>query len=282
MAFEVDVYFLGQHRRSAIICNAMAEGIRAVGDKPTIRQDTEYREPSAPIAVFYGFIGNLPKIMADYRAAGLHAVYIDLGYWSRHKTNRWDGYHKISVNGRHPTPYFMNRRHDAARASSLGIKIRPWSSGSHILIAGMSGRSAETEGFQPEEWECAAIDDLRRYTSRPIVYRPKPSWKEAKPIQGVGYSARLKPIDSVLNNCHAVVTHHSNVAVDGLIGGVPAFCWHGVAASKSLQDLSKIEAPYRPEGREDWAAAIAWTQFDPIEMRAGVPWRHFKNEGILP
>lgn len=282
MACEVAVYLLGAHRRSNIICNALAEGILAVGDVPVMRQEAEYVSPETPIAVFYGFVGNLPKIMEDYQREGLHAVYIDLGYWVRRKHIRWDGYHKFSVNNRHPTAYFRNREYDPARALALGVRIEPWGSGKRILIAGMSDRGAVAEGFAPEEWERQAIAAVRQHTDRPITYRPKPSWDKATPIAGVGFSSRQKTLDMALKDCHAVVTHHSNVAVDGLIKGIPAFCWHGVAAPMGSQDLSKIEEPMCPEDREEWAAAVAWTQFDLAEMREGLPWRHLKDEGVLP
>lgn len=283
MAVEVAVYQIGEpHRRSSIICDCMMAGIAAAGDTPTKFYEASYREPILPIAVFYGYVGNLPKIMQEHRDAGLHAVYIDLGYFGRHDGGRWTGYHKLCVNNRHPTEYFQKRAHDNTRASALKIAPAPWRPpGRYILLAGMGAKGARAEGYRPEEWERAAIAEIRKHTDRPIIYRPKPSCKESGPIEGTHFSPKTQVATDVLKRSHAVVTHHSNLAVDALIMGVPAFCWDGVAKPLSLQDLSQIETPVRPEARAQWIADIAWTQWSIDEMRKGGAWRYLKQEGLL-
>jgi hypothetical protein len=281
MPVEIAVYGIREHYRSHICTQAMAAGIAKTGDKPVMLWEHEYRGPVAQVAVFYGLEGNLPKIFSDYRSCG-SAVYIDLGYWGRRQGGRWSGYHKISVNARHPTDYFQRRRHDASRAKALGVVPQPWRRGQHILLAGMGDKGARAEGFEPEAWERKAIEVLREFTQRPIIYRPKPSWKRARPLPGVGFSPRTEEVETVLRNCHAVVTHHSNVAVDGIVAGVPAFAWAGVATRMGSQDLAHIENPPRPEGREQWIADIAWCQWSIAEMAEGLPWRHLKSEGLIP
>jgi len=82
--------------------------------------------------------------------------------------------------------------------------------------------------------------------------------------------------------CHAVVTHHSNIAIDALVNGVPAFCWSGAATCMSLQDLAQIEKPLRPPAREQWLANIAWCQWTVGEMASGAMWRQLKLDGMVP
>jgi hypothetical protein len=283
MAINVVVYQIaGTHRRSKLICEAMMTGIKARGDNPTLRHEHDYREPEAEVAVFYGFVGKLPQIMRDYRDAGLKAVYVDLGYWGRHDGGRWSGFHKVVVNSRHPTEYFQAKQMGPARASRFHVRPAAWSeNGQHILLAGMGDKGAEAEGYKPEQWERSAIEEIRRYTDRRIIYRPKPSWKTAKPIEGAQFSAPQQPLDVVLKTAHAVVTHHSNVAVEGLVAGVPAFCWDGVAKPMSGQDLSRIENPHRPEGRQEWINNIAWVQWSIPEMHLGKAWGYLKDEGLI-
>jgi hypothetical protein len=283
MALEVAIYHLGPwHRRSTLICNAMMEGIKSAGDEPRILHESQYAEPVVPIAVFYGLSGRMPKLLADYRAQGLKAVYIDLGYFGRHDGGRWSGFHKLAINSRHPTEYFQRVAHSSRRADALKVRIHPWRPRApYILLAGMGDKGALAEGFQPEEWERKAIDEIRKYTDRPIIYRPKPSWKDAKPIEGTKFSPKDELLRRLLMDCHAVVTHHSNVAVDGLVDGIPAFCWEGVATPLSLQDLSKIEDPIRPDTRRQWVNDLAYTQFSIAEMHSGRAWRHLKDEGLI-
>lgn len=279
---NVAVYQIENHHRSKVICTALMAGIRAAGDRPVLIPAVNYiRQPVAPVAVFYGLEGNLKHVLTDYSQVG-KAVYVDLGYWGRRHGGRWAGYHKLCVNSRHPTDYFQARKHDDRRARMLGVIPQRWKPGTHILLAGMGDKGARAEGFEPEQWERDAIQQLRQHTDRPIVYRPKPSWKRARPIPGTTFSPRTQDVAEVLTGCHAVVTHHSNVAVDGLVGGTPAFCWHGVGSTLALQDFSRIEEPLYPEGREQFVSDVCYTQWSIDEMGKGLPWRHLKNEGLIP
>jgi len=284
MSLSVAVYVMGGHRRSTLCADAMKEGIRACGDVPETIFVDEYRGPQQyDVCVFYGYRRPLQRIMRDYKAAGKPAIYIDLGYWGRVKNN---GYHKIVVNGRHPTEYFQKRVHDDRRLRKSGIEVRPWrESGDHILLAGMGAKAAViAENMRFESFERDAIAQLRRVTDRPIIYRPKPSCRESGELNGTIFSPPEQSLSDVLKNCHAVVTHHSNVAVDAIVHGVPAFCLQGVAVPLALQDFSKIETPVYPDdaARTQWLRDISYTQWTWTEMAQGLPWRHLKSEGLIP
>lgn len=263
----------------------MAAGIAAAGDRPVIFDEKNYAGPealAAKVAVFYGLEGNLPRVFNDFAKLG-RAVYVDLGYWGRREGGRWSGYHKISVNARHPVGYYRKPDHPNDRLQHFGIVPAKWrrTGGEFILLAGMGDKGAYAEGFEPEQWERWAIAEIQRYTKRRILYRAKPSWKTAKPIAGTVWSDPKVSVDAELARAWAVVTHHSNVAVDAILAGVPAFCWGGVAREMSLQDLSRIEDPWFPGGRKQWAADIAYTQWSVEEMRTGLPWVHLKREKII-
>lgn len=283
MSVSVAIYEDRSNLRARMLCAAMRTGIeRVCGDVVRLRPEGHYKEPDADVAVFYGLAGNLARVLREYRDSGLKAIYIDLGYWGRHDGGRRAGFHKVVVNGRHPTSYFRAHPHSSDRFSRFRITPRPWRSGSRIVIAGMSARAAQAEGLAAEQWEKLAIAELRCHTGRALIYRPKPSWRGARPLSGAGYSPSTESLVDALNDCHAIVTHHSNVAVDGLLDGIPTFCWEGVAAPMSLQEFSEIESPFLPDDREQWAADIAYCQWTVSEMVEGLPWRHMKNEGLVP
>lgn len=281
--YEVAVYRWPSHYRSKIISNAMFRGIRACGDDPAILDANTYKPGQAHVAVFYGFQNNMRNAFELQKKCGGHAVYIDLGYFGRHAGGRWKGYHKISVDARHPTKYFQRRQHDHARFESHGIPIREWRPpGKNIIVAGMSRKAAEAEGFRFLEWEKKTIKSLQRVTDRPIVYRPKPSDRSSnKPIPGFGYCDPARPVDHFLKEAYCVVTHHSNVAIDAILYGVPAIVFGGVAVPMGSQSLKEIDNLPRLSGRDCWAANIAWTQFNISEMEKGLPWRIIKTEGLL-
>ena len=282
MSLTAAVYLLRGNNRSQRIGQSLAKGIRAAGDRACVMHDGAYDGPRYDVAVFYGFEKNMPRIMREYVAAGRRVVFVDLGYWGRRRGGRWGGFHKIAIDGRHPTEQIRKAKYPHDRLRAFNIRCKPYrKTGKHILVAGMSGRAAESVGLAPGAWEAQAIATLRQHTDRPILYRPKPSWKEAQPIPGSIWSAPAQPLDSVLRDAWAVVSHHSNVAIDGLIEGIPAFCEDGPATLMGQNNLAKIERPIYPDGREQWLANLAYCQWNVVEMENGTAWRHLKHAGLL-
>ncbi len=87
-------------------------------------------------------------------------------------------------------------------------------------------------------------------------------------------------MEAALADCWAVVTLHSNVAVDALMAGIPVNVAEGVAAEFSTP-LAQIETPRMPEGREQLFADIAYCQWTPAEMASGACWSHLLKNGII-
>lgn len=253
----------------------MAAGAVASGDEAEIIEGFASGVRGDAVAA-YGW--RHPELFEAYRAAGKGYAYIDLGWWGRKPAAQvLDGFHKVSVNGRDPGPYFR-RGSTAERFAVHGQHIAPWRrTGRHVLLAGMSAKSAKTRGFEPQEWERGIIAQIKAVTDRPILYRPKPSWLDATPIPGTLFSMPTTPIARALQFAHAVVTLHSNVAVDALIAGVPVVCFQGVTRELS-GEIGQLENPPTPDGRHELMADIAWCQFNGQEMRDGTCWRHLKAE----
>jgi hypothetical protein len=282
----VHVYFV-HSTRSRGIAEAFAKGCRLAGDRPRLIPEHEYRgdiEKEPQVAAFYGLNGQLAKIFNDYRRTRRTVVFADLGYFGRRVGGRYVGYHKITVNDRHPTAYFQRVKHDRARRA-FGIEVKPWQrSGEAILLAGMGDKAAQAVGLAPAQWEQEMIVKLSRVSKRTIIYRPKPSWDGAERLNGAEFSPKSDDISRVLPQAHCVVTHHSNVGVDALIAGVPVFTWEGAAMPLSLQDISRIEEPLRPDdhAREQWLNDLHYCQWSVDEIAKGLPWAHLKNEGLIP
>ena len=274
------VYEVLGHRRSRIVCTAALAGMASAGLKPRRVWEHDYSAPDDDLAFFYGLSGKNVRMFADYRASGRKVIYADLGYFGRREGGRWSGYHKLTVNDRHPTNYYRKRKHDPSRFLMHKLSVMPWQTGSCVIVAGMSDKGAEAEGYEPSQWERWAIAEIRKHTDRPIVYRPKPSWRGAPALDGAAFQVGV-PLSKALQSAHAVVCHHSNVAVEAILAGVPAFVWGGVAQEMGLQNLSRIETPHRPDDRQEWAHALAWTQWSVAELATARPWLHLKNEGVI-
>ncbi len=278
---NVSVYYAPGNKRSKTLAEAAYKGLRRIGETAVLRDSTKYTGVVSSYAVFYGLSMGLNRIFEDYKKYAT-AVYIDLGYWHRRLGGRFNGYHKVIVNSRHPTAYFQNNKHSPERFKALGLKIKPWrEKGNRILLAGMSAKAALAEGLIQFQWEKKALESITHVSTKPVTYRPKPNCLQSRPLVGAGYDKRT-PLPLALAGCHALVTRQSNTAVDALLEGIPVFCEKGVASVMGESDLSLIDTPYFPEDRQRWAEDIAWCQFTTAEIAEGVPWRHLKDEGLIP
>lgn len=279
---RIAIFYANSNRRSRLIGENMYEGAKKLGlNAKLLGSIQRHQAMDRDVAIFYGLADGLRNVFDHYKVKGRHAVYIDLGYWGRRKRTRYDGYHKVSVNDRHPTAYFQNVAHGPERFQHFGVDIQKWRRrGSHIVLAGMSAKAAYAEGFAPEEWERATVAELRKHTDRPIIYRPKPNWTGARPIVGTRMDCDT-PLEKHLVNCHALVSHHSNACVDAVLAGVPVITCGGVASVMGTKALAKIEDPPMPDGREQWAADLGWVQWNVDEMREGKAFRYLLQEGLI-
>ena len=278
---KVNVFFAQGNIRSVYFAQAACYGLKKVGDKVKMREAKDHKLIDADYAVFYGFAGGLRDVYNDYREYST-VVYADLGYWKRRIRTRYDGYYKMVVNDRHPTAYFQTHAHPIDRTAELNLKARPWkTSGTNIILAGMSEKASRAEGLIHQAWERDTFAFLKRVTDRPIIYRPKPSCCRSRFIKGALYDKTSSP-ETLFKDAWAIVTRHSNIAVEAILAGVPAFVEAGVALPMSETNLRKIETPFYPVGRKGWANDIAWCQFTKEEISQGLPFMHLKQEGLIP
>lgn len=264
MAIKVACLTVPGQKRYRAIAEAMAAGVMRCGDMATLH-NSHYAPMAADVAVMYGWKRH--RLFESYPKF----IYADLGYWKR------DQYYRLGVGSWSPEGY-VSANLPRSRFDALGLEIKPWRrDGNEIVIAGCSPKSAAEHGFAYMQWEKRAIRELSAL-GRPLMYRPKPTDKAAKPIPGVGYDTR--PIADAVGSAWAWVTHHSNSAVDALVAGVPVHCVTG-AASVMSTPLEQIGAPPLREGREQFLADVAWLQWTLDEMRSGACWAHLKERGLI-
>lgn len=256
-------------------CAAFAQGVQRCGDIAVMRTDQDKDMERFDACILWGFITSCQIVIRNCKARRVPFVFLDMGYWQRDR-----GYYKVAVNDRHPTAYFMNFKRPPDRFRKLGLAIKDWHKGSDVLVAGMSGKAAWSFNLQNEQWEREAIAELTKHTKRCIVYRPKPSWGEATKLRGAIFD-KSTPLDKVLARAHCVVTHHSNVAADALLAGVPVIAQHGIASPMGHQDLGLVETPLFPCNREQWAYNSAYCQWSEHEMASGEAWSQLKLDGLL-
>lgn len=266
------------HPRARPLAESLVEAARKAGWK-FVETGQAHTQPRADMIAGYGWRNH--PVYEAYRAAGCAYFYIDLGYWRR-KMFRSDygGLHKIVLNGRHATEYFRRRR--PADRLEFAPPLQEWKTGGrHILVTGVSEKSAMLSGLEYRAWETGMISRLRTITDRPIMYRPKPSDPKAQPIDGTEFSPPIVPIEAALDNAFALVTLHSNAALDAICAGIPIFCEEGLASVVSTPRLEDIETPLRDVDREQWLADVSYCHFYRRELSAGAVFELFKQDGLI-
>lgn len=261
--------------RSSTIARAMVQGFRKHGHAAEMH--LRYEGIKGDLAVGYGW--NLKRVFAKYKDRARGFLYVDLGFWDRKPAhNPRGGYHKVCVSSWCPVDTML-KGCPPNRWRALGRELQaPPTDGESIIVAGMSSKSAAHHELYAEQWERAAIGALREHTDAPIIYRPKPSWDGATNITGalLDYD---EPLPEVLRTARALVTHHSNAAVDAVLAGVPHYCERGVGSVLSVKRLTDVlHAQPQPEAvRAQFLYDVAYLQWTPAEMASGLMWDYYKG-----
>lgn len=151
---------------------------------------------------------------------------------------------------------------DLNRYKQIGIEVKPWRKGRHIVVA------MQSDHFMREvvEWSGGALGwqyDVLRFikesTDRPIVVR---HWSRDK-------NERARSLRADLEGAHLLVTHASAAANEAILEGVPVLVTDSLCAAYRMSSKD-IEDPSYPEGREEWAATLCNSMWTLEEMRRGI------------
>lgn len=235
------------HAHSLAVCTAFAAG----GGFPLLRLPAKLQLG----AMFtYGNLRGLKPVLDQAILDGRDWYYADNGYF---RPGHYDGYYRVTKNA---------YQHDGAGSATparwerLGKPLLPWKKGgSFVMVCPPGDAYARLRNFDNARWLKETLTALQANTDRRIEVRVKPA--KGKPDA---------PLWAGLKDCHALVTHSSNSAVEALLFGVPVFCTAHCAASRmACNDIAGIETPLYRDGREQWAWNLAAAQWTLDEMKAG-------------
>lgn len=206
-------------------------------------------------AVFYGVDRVTLPIWMQVQRERRPFFYIDNGYFG----SKWHGggYYRVTANR---IQHSGEGASDGKRWDALDIELHPWRRGGHARIALIVQQSPwwyEWHGLSIDLWTSLALDAAADFPVQQI--RPKPTVKTLPPIEW--------------GTIKAVLTHSSNVAIDGLIEGVPCLVDAGYSAARSLAgDWLRRTLRY-PENRREVFSVLADNQWTLDEIREGLAWR---------
>ena len=200
---------------------------------------------------------------------------------------------KVGLNGINRDAYFGEQDNDRSRADSLGLGCKPWrSNGDFILICGQHDKSLQWQNMPPmSNWFLNIYDEIRKYTERPIVFRPHPRCRLDHIERGLKNVYRQEPnhiantydnFDMGFDNVWATVSYSSNPGTHSCINGVPAFVsTHSLAynISNDIDFLFDIENPMMPD-RQQWLNDYAHTEYTLEEISQGLPLKNLTNKLI--
>ncbi len=223
------------------------------------------------------------KLFRAYREAGSDVVMMDKGYF-RHRlpgSKAWE-YWRVAVNAHHPTDA-LDRDVSERRLERSGLELEPWRrKGKYIVIAGSSEKyHAFYDIPHPTEWAERLVEQIKATTAKPIIYRPKPSWKGARWIAGTFFSGADENLNALLDDAHCLVTHGSNACFEAVLRGVPSIILgNGVAKPISSTDIEDIDRPYLAsmKDRRRWLANLLYWQWTEAEFASGQAWRRMRAE----
>ena len=197
---------------------------------------------------------------------------------------------KVGLNGINRDAYFGDKDNDRTRADSLGLVCKPWrSNGDFILVCGQHDKSLQWQNMpRMSNWFLNTYDEIRKYTQRPIVFRPHPRCRLEHIERGLKNVYRQEPqhvngtyddFDMGFSNVWATVSYSSNPGTHSCINGVPAFVsTHSLAydVGNDIDFLYDIEDPLMPD-RQQWLNDYAHTEYTIEEISQGTPLKYLTS-----
>lgn len=296
---HVRFYYVAEKPRERDVAEAVGAGVMASGDSFSLCHASQFVEPeyNVDVACVYALKGAAKSILDGYRTMGARTLLFDKGL-IRASTGQGgpSGYNRVSLDEFMPLSRIermIKEGVSSKRWVATGMKPmeRPkagpeWP----VIYAGSSQKYCDFHGLGDEhEYAVELIRKIRKQAgkARRVIYRPKPSYREAQPIEGTDFSRPPELLGTLLRRgAYALVTHGSHAAIDAILSGTPAIVLgDGAARPVSGTELEGLnDRPWYPgqELRFKWLSAIGWWQWTIREMVDGAMWRFLREEMEKP
>ena len=180
--------------------------------------------------------------------------------------------------------YFGPTNNNDDRHRLLGLSLKPWRThGEYILICGQHDKSLQWQGMSSmSNWFMQTYREIRKHTSRPIIFRPHPRCQLPHIELGLKNVYRQQPgkisgsyddYDMGFNDIWATISYSSNPGIHSIINGIPAFVGPSSLAydvGNDIDFLHDIEKPLTPD-RQQWLNDYAHTEWTVQEISQGIP-----------
>jgi len=287
------------NQEKPLILTNFCQGVTASGDAAILHKGTD--AIPCDVALIQGFVHEHGKDSPHLR---LRKAAIDLQKTNNKRSLIVDSnlflysnkenpmhYLRYSFDGVFPTTgFYFDKDIDPVRwqkiSRDLNLNLKPWrSSGNHILLCLQRNGGWSMGGISSIDWMNNTINDIRKYSNRPIVVRAHPGDKKIKSIlkinhKNVSLSTKENLVDD-LRGAWATVVYNSSPSVASIIEGVPAFLTdsipqHSQSFGVANTDISNIENPIMLD-RQAWIERLAMCHWKFDELKSGEAWQFFKK-----
>jgi hypothetical protein len=249
--------------RTGFILQQFARGARGA-----VVFDGKYR-PGAP-AAFFGVQPHTRPAFLSAMNAEEDYYYIDNGYFSG--LFKGAEYYRVTQNH---LQYHKKIEPDYNRLKRQRVNVLEWQEPGSFILFCPPGQFwfEQVLGADASAWRKKMLTKLHNATDMMVVERLKP-----KNI----HEYRASPAENALRGCYAVVTFSSNIALQAVLRGIPAYCNQLSAAShicNTIDDTTDLktvlENPVKKtvSERADWAATLAANQWTLSEISEGKAWK---------
>jgi hypothetical protein len=220
-----------------------------------------------------------------------HTIIVDSNLFNYKDKSHPIHYLRYSLDGVFPTTgnYFWDSP-DPLRwkqiSKDLGIYLRDWrTNGNHILICTQRNGGWSMKGLNVSQWLEKTVDEIKKYSDRPIVVRGHPGDKMASTYLKTNPGKyTVSTNESILQdffNAWAVITYNSTPGVAASIEGIPAFITDPIPQTSQTYpvgnyDLSKLENPELKD-RKEWIERLSMCHWNFDELSSGKTWSHMRN-----
>lgn len=212
------------------------------------------------------------------------------------KSNQPYHYLRYSINGVFPnTGIYCDNNPNPQRwqqiSAHTGIQLQKTKKkGKHILICLQRNGGWSMGEIDVQDWIVNTVQNIQKYTDRPIVIRPHPGDKKAvdylnhrfnrlKHLRNTTLSPFNRSLYEDLDSCWAVVNHNSSSIVGPIIQGYHAFITDPAKSQckeVAHHDFSLIETPQLFD-RQRWLERISMFHWNFEELENGSCWKHMRN-----
>lgn len=266
------------------LLDAFAEGVQKAGDTPVIInrkvsvdviascnitiQASAYNKNINPASKENSL---RLQVQSTMKALGRRCLIMDTGCIDS------ANYTQIGYGGIKGLASFHNQKSHPDRWLLQKREVLPWrADGKNIVILGQNRFGISTQERDIFLWYDETIEEIRKYTDRPIIYRHHPKCDiDYQNSEVIG--SRNTSISTDLENAWCVVAFSTNAVVDAIIHGIPVFTPdpRSIAYSVGNKNLAEIEQP-TTFNRGQWLCDLAYAEWNVEEMRQGLPWMHLR------